>query len=129
MRLEPPVGASGADKSWRTQSCMAIARTSFASVPELEAESVAYVGCRELGIDSSAYSFGYVATWTGGGAEAQRPSPSRRSESRRRRTSSFMTVVPTMTRWRHDRHLPNGPAPMSRISNRSPRAIATPFGR
>jgi len=27
---------------------------------------------RELGIDSSAYSFGYVATWTGGGAEAQR---------------------------------------------------------
>ena len=39
---------------------------------ELEAESVAYVVCRELGIDSSAYSFGYVATWTGGGAEAQR---------------------------------------------------------
>jgi antirestriction protein ArdC len=72
MRLEPPVGASGADKSWRTRSCMAIARTWFASVPELEAESVAYVGCRELGIDSSAYSFGYVNTWTGGGAEAQR---------------------------------------------------------
>jgi hypothetical protein len=43
-------------------------------VPELEAESVAYVGCRQLGIDSSAYSFGYVATWTGGGAEAQRAS-------------------------------------------------------
>ncbi|MDQ6740046.1 MAG: ImmA/IrrE family metallo-endopeptidase, partial [Actinomycetota bacterium] len=39
---------------------------------ELEAESVAYVVCRELGIDSSAYSFGYVATWTGGGAEVQR---------------------------------------------------------
>ena len=72
MRLEPPVGASGADKSWRTRSCMAIARTGFASVPELEAESVACVGCRELGIDSSVFSFGYVATWTGGGAEAQR---------------------------------------------------------
>jgi hypothetical protein len=39
---------------------------------ELEAESVAYVVCRELGIDSSAYSFGYLATWSGGGAEAQR---------------------------------------------------------
>lgn len=37
---------------------------------ELEAESVAYIVCHELEIDSSSYSFGYVAGWAGGGAEA-----------------------------------------------------------
>lgn len=35
---------------------------------ELEAESVAYIVCSDMGLDSSAYSFGYVATWAGGGA-------------------------------------------------------------
>jgi antirestriction protein ArdC len=37
---------------------------------ELEAESTAYVVCRGLGMETDAYSFGYVATWAGGGAEA-----------------------------------------------------------
>ena len=37
---------------------------------ELEAESVAYVVCRQWGIDSGTYSFGYVAAWAGGGDEA-----------------------------------------------------------
>jgi antirestriction protein ArdC len=37
---------------------------------ELEAESTAYVVCREMGLDTSDYSFGYVATWAGGGPEA-----------------------------------------------------------
>jgi antirestriction protein ArdC len=37
---------------------------------ELEAESVAYVVCRSLGIESDEYSLGYVATWAGGGDEA-----------------------------------------------------------
>jgi antirestriction protein ArdC len=37
---------------------------------ELEAESTAYVVCQTLGIDSSDYSFGYVATWAGGGEQA-----------------------------------------------------------
>ena len=32
---------------------------------ELEAESVAFLTCHQLGIDSSSYSFGYVAVWTG----------------------------------------------------------------
>ena len=32
-------------------------------VKEIQAESVAYMVCRELGIDSSGYSFEYVATW------------------------------------------------------------------
>lgn len=34
---------------------------------ELEAESVAYVVCSELGVDSSDYSFGYLASWSAGG--------------------------------------------------------------
>ena len=37
---------------------------------ELEAESTAFVVCRTLGLDSSEYSFGYVACWAGGGPEA-----------------------------------------------------------
>ncbi|MHB8334199.1 MAG: ImmA/IrrE family metallo-endopeptidase, partial [Acidimicrobiales bacterium] len=37
---------------------------------ELEAESIAYVICTALGMDTSDYSFGYVAGWAGGGPEA-----------------------------------------------------------
>jgi antirestriction protein ArdC len=37
---------------------------------ELEAESVAYVVCANVGINSDEYTFGYVATWAGGGDEA-----------------------------------------------------------
>ncbi len=37
---------------------------------ELEAESTAYVVCQSLGLDTSEYSFGYVANWAGGGDEA-----------------------------------------------------------
>jgi hypothetical protein len=37
---------------------------------ELEAESIAYIVCQLLGIDSSGYSFGYVANWAGGGEKA-----------------------------------------------------------
>lgn len=38
---------------------------------ELEAESVAYVvGEEALGLDTAAYSFGYLATWAGGSDEA-----------------------------------------------------------
>ena len=39
---------------------------------ELEAESVAYVVCQNLGIETCDYSFGYVATWAGGSDEAQK---------------------------------------------------------
>jgi len=42
------------------------------ALAELEAESVAYVVCHDLGIDSSGYSFGYLASWAGGGLEAER---------------------------------------------------------
>jgi antirestriction protein ArdC len=37
---------------------------------ELEAESTAYVVCQVLGLDTSDYSFGYVASWAGGGEQA-----------------------------------------------------------
>jgi len=40
------------------------------SVAELEAESTAYVVCAQLGLDTAGYSFGYVATWAGGGGAA-----------------------------------------------------------
>jgi hypothetical protein len=36
----------------------------------LEAESTAYVVCQTLGLDTGAYSFGYVAIWAGGGEPA-----------------------------------------------------------
>lgn len=36
---------------------------------EVEAESVAYVVLTALGFDSASYSFGYVASWSGGSAE------------------------------------------------------------
>ena len=42
------------------------------SVVELEAESAAYVVCSQLGMDTSGYSFGYVAVWQGGDAEKVR---------------------------------------------------------
>ncbi len=40
------------------------------SLAELEAESVAYIVCQVLGIDSSDYTFGYVTTWAGDGDQA-----------------------------------------------------------
>jgi antirestriction protein ArdC len=40
------------------------------ALAELEAESVAYVVCSALGLDSDVYTFGYVAVWSGGGDEA-----------------------------------------------------------
>ena len=33
------------------------------NVKELQAESVAYIVCQHLGIETSDYSFGYVGTW------------------------------------------------------------------
>ncbi|MGH9044902.1 MAG: hypothetical protein ACRDVP_08755, partial [Acidimicrobiales bacterium] len=32
----------------------------------------AYIVCQSFGIDSGAYSFGYVTSWAGGGEEATR---------------------------------------------------------
>lgn len=41
-------------------------------VAELEAESVAYAVCQGFDIETSAYSFGYLATWAGGGDQARK---------------------------------------------------------
>lgn len=38
-------------------------------VAEVEAESVAFVVCRALGLDTADYSFAYVAGWSGGDTE------------------------------------------------------------
>lgn len=35
------------------------------TIQEFEAESVTYVVSKQIGIDSSAYSFGYLANWVG----------------------------------------------------------------
>jgi hypothetical protein len=40
------------------------------ALAELEAESTAYVVGRAIGLDTGGYSFGYVATWAGGGDQA-----------------------------------------------------------
>lgn len=40
------------------------------ALAELEAESVAFVVCEAVGIDSGDYSFGYITTWVGGDADA-----------------------------------------------------------
>jgi antirestriction protein ArdC len=37
---------------------------------ELEAESVAFIVCDALGLDAGAWTFGYLATWSGGGDQA-----------------------------------------------------------
>ena len=43
------------------------------ALAELKAEFTGFVGCQALGIDSSDYSVGYVATWAGVGGLAARP--------------------------------------------------------
>ena len=48
--MHQPVGISGAAKSKGTK--------------ELEAESAAFIVCAHFGIDTSAYSFGYIAAWS-----------------------------------------------------------------
>lgn len=40
------------------------------AIRELEAESIAFIVCATKGVTSDDYSFGYVATWSGGGDEA-----------------------------------------------------------
>jgi antirestriction protein ArdC len=44
-------------------------KMSARAVAEVEAESVAFVVCRALGLDTSDYSFAYVARWGGGDTE------------------------------------------------------------
>lgn len=56
MLHAPAVGDSGASQSSSPDR----------HTREVEAESVAYVVCQHFGIDTSEYSFGYVAAWSSG---------------------------------------------------------------
>ena len=53
---------------------------------EVEAESVAYTVCQHFGLDTSDYSFGYIASWS----ESQQMNELRSSMDTIRRTSSSM---------------------------------------
>ena len=61
---------------------------------EVEAESVAYLVCRELGLETDAYSFPYVATWASGEVKVVTAAADRTSsESRRRRSAMASTMA------------------------------------
>lgn len=65
--------------------CSGLTRT----VAELEAESVAFVVCEDIGLDSSTYSFGYIASWAGGGENANKAI----SASAQRITKAARTIL------------------------------------
>lgn len=44
------------------------------STKEIEAESVAYTVCQHFGIETGEYSFGYLASWSGGDRDALKKS-------------------------------------------------------
>jgi hypothetical protein len=54
--------------SWRTRSVTPVwsTRWDVGGRAEVEAESVAFIVCRAAGLMTAAYSFGYVAGWSGG---------------------------------------------------------------
>lgn len=72
IRVEARNEACQQVKTLAHELAHAMLHENFESRPlaELEAESVAFIVCSNLGIDSSDYSFGYVTTWAGGADEA-----------------------------------------------------------
>lgn len=74
IRVDPHLSPGGLVKTMSHELAHALLHgPDFAGdrpLAELEAESVAYLVCHDLGIDSSAYSFGYVASWAGAGPRA-----------------------------------------------------------
>jgi antirestriction protein ArdC len=72
IRIEVRNGPAQQVKTLAHEIAHALLHARFGSraLAELEAESVAYVACQAIGIDSGEYSFGYVATWAGGGDQA-----------------------------------------------------------
>ena len=65
--------------------------------PEIEAESVAYLVCGAKGIAADAYSFGYVASWSGGDTERIRATSARTPREPNVTSSSAMKPLST---WR-----------------------------
>ena len=75
LRVRDDLSPAQAAKTLCHEVGHALMHDGFAGTRELaecEAESVAYVVCDGLGLDTSAYSFGYIAGWAGGGDEAVR---------------------------------------------------------
>lgn len=72
IRVEVDIAPAQRVKTLAHEISHGLMHKSFDSrtVAELEAESTAYVVCQSLGIDTSGYSFGYCASWAGGGEEA-----------------------------------------------------------
>lgn len=72
IRVSTEVSPRQRVKTLAHELAHALLHEQFESRPqaELEAESVAYIVCRTLGIDASSYSFGYVASWAGSGESA-----------------------------------------------------------
>ena len=71
IRIRTGLGGAQTIKTFAHELAHAVLHSDFGragltrELAELEAESVAYVVCQALGIDSSSYSFGYVSSWTG----------------------------------------------------------------
>ena len=57
---------------------------------ELEAESVAYIVCHVIGIESDGWSFGYVASWAGGGGGDQAIAAIKTAGTRIQRTADHI---------------------------------------
>jgi len=72
IRIETRNSAAQRVKTLAHELAHALLHESYGNrgLAELEAESTAYVVCRSLEIDSSGYSFGYLATWAGGSDKA-----------------------------------------------------------
>jgi hypothetical protein len=72
IRIEVTNTAAQRAKSLAHEIAHAILHAEYSdrALAELEAESVAWVICQSLGLDTSDYSFGYVASWSGGGDAA-----------------------------------------------------------
>lgn len=52
--------------AFRAVSVFDVSQTDGKPIPELEAESIVYTVCQHFGVDTSEYSFGYIAGWSSG---------------------------------------------------------------
>ena len=60
---------------------------------EMEAESVAYLVCGSLGLDTTEYSLGYVASWASGGGRISNQALLKRLKSQTRRIQSTSSQI------------------------------------
>ncbi|MBV8982182.1 MAG: ImmA/IrrE family metallo-endopeptidase, partial [Acidimicrobiia bacterium] len=81
VRIRSDLSAAQQAKTTAHELAHALMHEHEATMPreqkELEAESVAYVVCKSQGLDTSDYSFGYVAAWTNADTKAVRASAER----------------------------------------------------